>query len=191
MYQPILLIQGINNQLVEGILCDVTQKHHEDFKTLCQPQLQQFGAVDRDWDWDFKARVYGSLPGAELYAIECGALTQGLMLMTAAGHRSWFKPASRIVYVQYLASAPWNRPEIQNPPTYKAVGGRLLDFARARSLELGYKGRVGLHSIPQAEGFYRKAGMIEVGADPENDNLVYFEWYRSSEVTSEDADRWS
>jgi hypothetical protein len=38
-------------------------------------------------------------------------------------------------------------------------------LAQLRSEELGYGGLVGLHSLPGAEAFYRKMGMIDGGAD--------------------------
>jgi len=47
-----------------------------------------------------------------------------------------------------------------------------------RSEELGYGGLVGLHSLPNAEKFYRKMGMLEGGTDAAKENLTYFEWYR-------------
>ena len=181
MNRPILLIRGRDNQPVNAILCEATQKHKDDFKAAWKSQLQTFGTRDREWDWEFKARVYSSLPGAELYAVECERDTQGLMLITKRGKRSWLAPNQPIVYVRYIASAPWNRLEVQDPPTYKTVGSVMLKFARFRSTELGYGGFVGLHSLPGAEGFYRKQGMIELGTDPTQENLVYFEWYRSRE----------
>ena len=58
------------------------------------------------------------------------------------------------------------------------MGSALLRFARFRSEELGYGGLVGLHSLPAAQMFYRKMGMIDGGADAEKENLTYFEWYR-------------
>jgi len=82
------------------------------------------------------------------------------------------------VYISALATAPWSRPVITNPPTYKGVGGNLVDFAVARSHELGYQGRIGLHALPGALGFHRKLrlGLLDCGSDPEEpDNLVYFE----------------
>jgi hypothetical protein len=48
----------------------------------------------------------------------------------------------RLVYISALATAPWSRPVMTNPPTYKGVGGNLVDFAVARSHELGYQGRI-------------------------------------------------
>jgi hypothetical protein len=77
-----------------------------------------------------------------------------------------------------LATAPWNRLSNPDPRGFRAVGSALFRFARFRSEELGYGELVGLHSLPAAEAFYRKLGMIDGGADAEKDNLTYFEWYR-------------
>ncbi len=52
----------------------------------------------------------------------------------------------------------------------------LLLFARQRSLELGYGGRLGLHALPESEAFYRLLQMPDYGADPEKEDLVYFEY---------------
>jgi hypothetical protein len=72
--------------------------------------------------------------------------------------------------------APWNRVKIQNPPRYRNVGTSLLNFARIRSLDLGYKGRIGLHSLPDAVQFYDKQKMQNLGEDEDYDNFVYFEY---------------
>ena len=91
----------------------------------------------------------------------------------------------RLVYISALATAPWNRYVITNPPTYKGVGGNLVDFAIARSRQLGYQGRIGLHALPSALGFYRKlrVGLLDCGPDPEEpDNLVYFETLRIDDL---------
>jgi hypothetical protein len=75
-------------------------------------------------------------------------------------------------------TAPWNRSLIQAPPTYRAIGSALLQFARERSFELGYGGLVGLHALSESVNFYAKIGMIGGDPDPERDGLPYFEWYR-------------
>lgn len=52
------------------------------------------------------------------------------------------------------------------------------------SQNVGFEGRIGLHSLPQAEGFYiDKCGMIGLGPDPAYEGLLY------CEMTSEQADR--
>jgi hypothetical protein len=44
------------------------------------------------------------------------------------------------------------------------------------SWELGYKGRIGLHSLTDAEFFYKKTcGMTELGRDSAHEDLMYFE----------------
>jgi len=178
MQRAINLIRGQDNQTVAGILCDARQKHQNDFNTIWKSQLIQAGAEDQYWDWAFKERVYGALPGAEMYAIEYDDLTQGLMLIATIGHRSWLEPSRLLIYIRYLAAAPWNRSTIQPLPAFRGVGRALMIFARQRSLELGYEGRVGLHSLSTAELFYARLGMPNYGPDPEQDDLVYFEWGR-------------
>ena len=81
-----------------------------------------------------------------------------------------------LVYVEAVASAPWNRAALERPPFFKKVGRLLLLFARQRSLALGYGGRVGLHALLEAEGFYHRFQMPDYGPDPEKDDLVYFEY---------------
>ncbi|WP_446401788.1 hypothetical protein [Coleofasciculus sp. C1-SOL-03] len=158
----------------------MTQKHLNDAETLWEPQLQGTGAEDEYWNWFAKSRRAKLLPGDELYAIECDGVTQGLMTIDVLKKRCQIESQfrRRLVYIRALATAPWNRPAIMNPPTYKGVGGNLIDFAIARSYELAYQGRIGLHALPGALGFYRKlrVGLLDCGCDPEDpDNLIYFE----------------
>ena len=112
----------------------------------------------------------------EAYAIELDELVQGVMLLETQWHRSWSPARSPLVYVEYLASAPWNRRPIEDPPYLAGVGRTLLLLARQRSVELGYGGRVGLHSLPRTEAFYHRNNMAGYGSDPDKDGLVYFEY---------------
>ena len=96
--------------------------------------------------------------------------------METQWHRSHLPERWPLVYVEAIASAPWNRIEIERPPWLRGIGRRLLAFSRVRSAELGYGGRVGLHSLSGAEGFYQQLLMPDYGADPEKDGLVYFEY---------------
>lgn len=100
------------------------------------------------------------------------------MLLQIRGQRSQIEPNRSLVYVHSLATAPWNRITNPDPNGFRAVGRALLKFAQFRSEELGYGGLVGLHSLLNAEPFYRKMGMIDGGADPDKENMTYFEWYR-------------
>ena len=98
-----------------------------------------------------------------------------LRSLSISGTTTYFDETRRLIYVDYLATAPWNRPSIQKPIEYRAVGTVLLEFAKYRSEELNYGGLVGLHALPRAVPFYEKLGMSNCGTDPEKENLVYFE----------------
>jgi hypothetical protein len=100
------------------------------------------------------------------------------MMLQTRGKRSAFDENRRIVYVSRLATAPWNRADVQTPVEFRAVGGTLMRFAQLRSEELGYGGLVGVHSLPAAEAFYRKLNMADCDLDRDCENLRYFEWYR-------------
>lgn len=183
MNRTIQLLQVQDGQVVDAILTEVTDKHLEEANTLWEPLLAESGQDDEYWNWVSKSRRAKLLPGDELYAIECEGVTQGLMMLDVLKKRCQieFQLQRRLVYINALATAPWNRPVITNPPTYKGVGGNLVDFAIIRSRELGYQGRIGLHALSGAIGFYRKLriGLLDCGPDPEEpDNLVYFETLR-------------
>lgn len=181
--RTVKLLRLIDNQIVDAVLTTVTDKHLSDATTLWEPLLQGTGEEDEYWEWKRKSRRAKILPGDELYAIECEGVTQGLIMIDILKKRCQIESqyGRPLVYISALGTAPWNRPEINDHPTYKGVGGNLVDFAIARSNELGYQGRIGLHSLPRALGFYRKlkVGLLDWGPDPEDpDNLVYFEILR-------------
>jgi hypothetical protein len=177
------IFQVLNRQRVTALLCSMTEAHLEAFERDWKPLLLNSIEEDQYWEWRSKQRIYGPQLGAESYAIEYQGQLQGLMLIQPLGYRSWFDSDRRIVYVHSLATAPWNRPTIQNPPAYRLLGGTLLEFARYRSQELGYGGLVGLHALPSAESFYRRMEMDECGPDSDKEDLVYFEWYTPQPVS--------
>jgi len=82
-----------------------------------------------------------------------------------------------LVYVEYLEVAPWNRPHVASQPRYKLVGTVMLAAAIQLSIDDGNRGRLGLHSLPQADSFYRdRCGMTDLGPDTSIfGNLHYFE----------------
>ncbi|GAA6621436.1 hypothetical protein [Scytonema sp. NUACC26] len=157
--RPIQLLQVCDNQIVDAILTPVTDKHLSDAKTFWEPELTGTGKEDEYWNWEVKSRMAKLLPGDELYAIECEGMTQGLMLIDVLKKRCQIQSQlrRRLVYVSALATAPWNRPAINNPPTYKGVGSNLIHFTIARSYELGYQGRIGLHALQACVRILQKA----------------------------------
>ena len=177
MRTKVNLIRGQDSMTVEADLVELAQKHVNDYASKWKKQLRLYGQEDKFWDWEFKLQfVISRQPNREGYAIEYEGETQGLMLIETQMHGSRLTEGKRLVYVDGIASAPSNRETIQRPPKLKGVGTALLAFARTRSVELGYEGRVGLHSLPGAEEFYDNQGMIDLGEDEDYDDLVYFEY---------------
>jgi hypothetical protein len=165
-----------SGQVVEGHILPMEQRHFEDVDTLWNPILRSTGQPDVGWIWDYKLNQSQQEERYEAYALDIDGLAQGLIFLETQWHRSHLTERWPLVYVEAIASAPWNRIEIEQPPWLRHVGRILLLFSRQRSVELGYGGRVGLHSLPNAEGFYHRQQMPDYGPDPEKDGLLYFEY---------------
>ncbi len=83
-----------------------------------------------------------------------------------------------LVYLDFIETAPWNWniPQLEQNGRYGACGMILFDRVVQRSIDEGFRGRVGLHALPQAEAFYRdKCGMTPLGHDASKQDLMYFE----------------
>ncbi|MEM9542920.1 MAG: GNAT family N-acetyltransferase [Cyanobacteria bacterium P01_E01_bin.42] len=176
MSQIVRIFDVGENCWIRAAVVSIAAKHVRDFEEDWQGRLESMEEDDKYWDWAFKKRISLQDDNFEGYALECEDMTQGLMMLETRWHYSLIdgREGDRIVYIENLASAPWNR--MGRVQAYRSTGRALLRFARQRSLELGYKGRVGLHSLPNAVGFYERCNMPDYGVDPDKDNLVYFEY---------------
>ena len=175
MQQTIQLVTGTGN-LVDGLLCSMEPKHLNDYHDVWEPMIEMTDQLDQGWPWDYKLRQAQNEERFEAYAVEVDDFTQGLLLLETQWHRSGLPQRYPLVYVQAIASAPWNRIRIEDPPYFLGVGRSLLLFARKRSEQLGYQGRVALHALPGSEGFYRRLNMPDYGPDPDKEGLIYFEY---------------
>ena len=83
---------------------------------------------------------------------------------------------ARVVYVEYLGVAPENLPPPIGTKAIRGLGVVLMREAIRLAFELGLDGRVGLHSKPEAEDFYRRLGLLPVGREQTQDgSWLYFE----------------
>ncbi len=132
----------------------------------------------RHWDWRRKVAVLQGMLANPGFSIVCDGLTQGMMIVDTVKHRGRLEDqrGQHLVYVEFVENAPWNRPKLFDPPRYRGVGSILIRAAVALSEELEFHGRIGLHSLPQANDFYANAcGMTDLGIDPDHEGLRYFE----------------
>jgi hypothetical protein len=175
----------VSAELVYGIGVD----HILDWHTAWQPALGAMKATLHEqgvpkadwpqtghWNWAEKVADAGNILGFRMFCVTAQGMTQALMRVdltkTARLDSMSGKP---LVYVDYLEVAPWNQSFAGTPKKYRGAGPILLAAAAELSCEEGFKGRLGLHSLPQAEAFYEKAGMIDLGPDAEVQNLRYYE----------------
>ena len=132
----------------------------------------------RHWDWRKKVAVLQGMLANPGFSIVCDEMTQGMMIVDTVKHRGQIdgQKGQHLVYVEFVENAPWNRAELFNSPRYRGVGSILIRAAVALSEELEFHGRIGLHSLPQSNGFYANTcGMTDLGADPDHKGLRYFE----------------
>lgn len=130
------------------------------------------------WNWALKAVQHSSLLAFQSFGIEADGRMQGLMMVCLAGKNSRLDPdkGKPLVYVDFIETAPWNAKEFTASPIYKGVGFRLIQAAARSSIDEGFSGRVGLHSLPQSRPFYTTAcEMAALGPDASYHDLEYFE----------------
>lgn len=136
------------------------------------------------WNWakkavEMKPYAPGPLSAHRLFGISAEGRWQGLLLARCVGYQTRTAPAGRdLVYLEFVETAPWNWrvPQTGRNPVFKGVGLQLVELAVRWSDDLGFRGRLGLHSLPQADSFYGGyCGMSDLGPDPKYQNLRYFE----------------
>lgn len=187
---PLFLFDAAKNAVPAELRHVIGQQQLTDWEDHWKPANDQLIArlksagIDRrlwpqslHWDWQKKAQNHNlglSTPG---FCVVCDEMTQGLMITNTFGV-SRIKENSPTVYVDYLEVAPWNRKFFPgDQPRYAAVGSALLRAAIATSIDAGFHGRIGLHSLPQSNTWYTNCGMQDLGRDPDprTQHLRYFE----------------
>lgn len=135
----------------------------------------EFAVQDHHWIWRNKCSI---APGTnrQIFSLLNATEVEAAMVLLLRKDSHRLSGALPITYVDFVAVAPWNRKAFQLPQRFRNLGTVLLGAAVERSRTLGYEGRCGLHSLPQAEGFYRQLGMRDFGLDAAYDSLRYFEF---------------
>jgi len=135
------------------------------------------GVPDGHWNWRQKINSVGPEEAHASFFVGIGNSVEAIMecrLLHFAREPS--QVSQPIVYVNHVAVAPWNRTQIQNPRRIEKLGDLMMATAVSLSLEEGFGGRIGLHSLEQAEGFYQCCGMSDLGPDEQYNGLRYFEF---------------
>ncbi|MBK8908914.1 MAG: GNAT family N-acetyltransferase [Rhodospirillales bacterium] len=186
----VYLLEVESGYAVEAKLRDaISEDQLRDWEDHWQPALwiallrldaegvRQVRPQSAHWNWQTKMERIRGLLAHQTFCIVCDGITQGMMQVDLTRtSRIESQRAKPLVYVDYLENAPWNRPELYNPARYRGVGSMLIRAAIELSLQEEFQGRIGLHSLPQANNFYgRKCGMTDLGPDAAYQGLRYFE----------------
>jgi len=173
------LIDGVSREDVEKVEASwrpFIDKEVERMKAQGKPQ--SLWPQHQHWDWRKKHEFSESYLAFRMFGIECATEIQGLMMVSTTGNdcRIDSQKGKPLIYVEFLAAAPWNLASIVAEPRYSLVGSVLIAAAILLSKEEEFQGRIGLHSLPQAAGWYRdKCKMADLGVDPAKKPLRYFE----------------
>lgn len=194
------LTDRLSGEPVDAVLWHpVLDRHADDFEQRWRPvfdewidKIRSSGAdineaialhriQDAHWEWAKKANEIKGRLDWDSFALEAGGITQGLMFVQTAGFaREPSQVGLPLVEIALLATAPWNRASLVAVPQFKGIGQLLLAAAISLSVHEEFAGRIGLHALPQAEGWYRdNCGMCDLGVD--SSEMRYFE------MTSEQA----
>lgn len=161
----VFLRDGASGELAAAELFDaILPAHLDQHEQHWKPAVASDDVEHGHWDWRAKWADCSQQPSQRGFAIECAGLAQGLMIVdTLKPCRTASQAGKRLVYVEYLETAPWNRGACQR---FKGVGTVLIAAAIQLSIVEGHQGRIGLHSLPQADDFYRfRCGMSDFGPD--------------------------
>jgi hypothetical protein len=135
------------------------------------------------WNWALKAvrlrrmDIGGALSPLRLMGIRQSGRWQALVLLNSVGHTTRLPTKGLdLLYIHYIESAPWNLEltDILQQPEFRC-GRQLMDAVVRLSLAMDFEGRVGLHALEQSEVVYQRWGMTDLGKDPEDLDLRYFE----------------
>lgn len=146
-------------------------------RRLFNSSLEIAGVPDGHWDWRSKMDSMGPELAHASFFVGGESCVESIMechLLHFAREPS--QVSQPIVYVKHVAVAPWNRTQIQNPRRLEKLGDLMMATAVSLSQDDGFGGRVGLHSLVQAEGFYQRCGMSDLGPDEHYNGLRYFEF---------------
>lgn len=153
------LLNATSGELEAARLLDaITEEQLEDWEAEWRPELYlaiqrlRHGGVPREawpqhrhWNWSKKVASLRGMLAAPGFSLVCDGVTQGMMLADTVKRRCRIdsQRGQHLVYIEYIESAPWNRPGLVDDVRYRGVGSVLIRAAIALSEDLDFGGRLG------------------------------------------------
>jgi hypothetical protein len=189
---PVFLVGRDGAAVAAELWDDISDEHLDLWTSSWTPQFEAAKNRFKDaglpperqppdiyWNWrEFvtKTRPYLTY---RRFALVAENTLQGLMIASLSNtSRIESQKGKDLVYAELISTAPWNRKDAVNAsaaPQLSGVGVVMVRVAIELSKAEGLKGRIGLHSLGQSEGFYReRCKMTDLGLDRAK-RMVYFE----------------
>jgi len=167
---------------VEAELVPMTDEHVTVLNLTWVPEFhrrQESSEKDQDFlMWNRGVKYVDLLTqrhGVRAYVVSRAGEVQGVLALSGTPEPSRLVKIERVLIVRYLATAPWNRPALSGGARFRWTGTVLLGQAVLDSMAAGCLGRLGLHSLNASDDFYRKLAFCDLGPDPAERGLRYFE----------------
>ena len=197
MQYPVQIQDGSTRELVEAFIIegvteeeatDVDQSWFPSLITLLYNLQEKYPAEIHKpdhWHWKWGDKIAHATCAEDIhlfFALKCQNEVQGMVgVIIGRPCRLAEHKDQKLVYVDYVSTAPWNLADLlgrlEQMPRYRAIGPALLVALTRYSIAQGFGGRIGLHSLQQAEDFYRDTcKMTDLGKDSSYDDLRYFEF---------------
>jgi len=171
---------------VAAEIAAMTDRHVELLNATWMPTFQhRYERQERDEDFLMWNTGKGYLELVfrreefQSFVLIADEIVQGVLLLESVPLMSRLEPDRSLVYVRYLATAPWNRRDKVGLGWFRGIGTSLLARAVQVSQDVGCDGRLGLHSLKGSDEFYQRLGLTNLGLDAARRGLNYFELSRS------------
>lgn len=177
-YVPATIVSPLGSVQAADFKSHWKPEFQQHLKTAYSPEeLEAAQLQDSHWKWPEKIAAGAGNIAYASFAVMADGKTQGMMFVNLVKHcRLEEQKGKPLAYVHLVSSAPWNRPALTAKPRFKGVGSALIGAAVSLSIDEGFKGRTGLHALPQSTSWYRdKCKMTDLGPDTRVVGMHYFE----------------
>jgi hypothetical protein len=165
---------GIFNLDLLKFIKEQAYSDEERVKVLRSLQLD-----DSHWEWLKKAIAYRTSEYVWLFLM-ADDVPQGACLIYHPKQSRL--EAGNIFYIEYIASAPWNRKNPMSPRRFAGIGSLLIKAAMTYATdELKLRQGFSLHALPRAVPFYEQIGMKPLAA-LDKETLKYFEMPQATAI---------
>jgi len=134
-----------------------TQRNWDEVKESAAIRIEAADESD-SWDWP---RKFSQRKGEHRFlGLRVAGRLEGLLQVSLnwVPARNNGETRAALLYVEHIETAPWNQERYvgKQHRVYQHVGLQLIHAAGRLSLAEGFRGRLGLHSLPLSAEFYRR-----------------------------------